>query len=195
MKITKIMASGALVDLADLWPSDVNLTDVARGLGVPRFGGQAQFPDGNPYTVAQHCLVLAEWYERHGAYDPLFADEALLHDAAEAYVGDMHGPLKHLPKLAEFSAIEDRLLAAIHERVGHSVSSAHRDLVSRFDKCLLVNEFALFWPGLRGQHPELPCFKWEPLQGVRIEPMTPAEASAKWLHRAVDVARRNGAQP
>lgn len=193
MKIQKIMASGALVDLADLWPSDVKLTDVARGLGVPRFGGQAQFPDGSPYTVAQHCLVLAEWCEQTRSRQ-VFADEALLHDAAEAYVGDMHGPLKQLPEMGAFRCFENRILAAIHGRVGHSCSAAIRDLVLRFDKCLLVNELALFWPGLREQHPELPCFQNLPLWGVRIEPTTPAEAVARWYHRASQLAARNGAQ-
>lgn len=187
------MRSGKLVDLDNLRPEDIDLADVALGLGVPRFGGQALFPDGSHYTVAQHAVLLSQFMAGVG-YPQSVVDAALLHDAAEAYVGDMHGPLKHMPYMRRFSDLEDRILDVIHARLGHVTQLGFDGAVSYWDKTLLATELDCFWPDLREQYPELPCFGDVcSTIAVVLTPMTPVEASALWLREVVQLAARNGA--
>lgn len=80
----------------------VAIEDIAHGLAYQcRFNGQTrQF-----YSVAQHSLMVAALVPT----DLRLA--ALLHDAAEAYLGDMVKPLKVL--LPEFAVIEDEVTRII----------------------------------------------------------------------------------
>jgi 5'-deoxynucleotidase YfbR-like HD superfamily hydrolase len=80
----------------------VAIEDIAHGLAYQcRFNGQTR----EFYSVAQHSLVVASLVPT----DLRLA--ALLHDAAEAYLGDMVKPLKVL--LPAFAAIEDQVSAII----------------------------------------------------------------------------------
>jgi hypothetical protein len=66
-----------------------NLADAVSALSkVCRFGGwTTEF-----YSVAQHCVLVSQLV-------PVpFAREALFHDLAEAYTGDVVSPLKRLIK-------------------------------------------------------------------------------------------------
>lgn len=62
-----------------------------------------------PYTVAEHCILLS--YNVPDKYKQW----ALLHDAAEAYIGDISGPLKQTIKLVSpiISNLEERILKHI----------------------------------------------------------------------------------
>lgn len=111
------MLSGRRLDILDPSPLDIELDDIAHGLArVSRWNGQTA--GGHAFSVAQHsCLVEAIAFE----LDPALPDPArltaLLHDAPEYVVGDLITPLKSA--LGEgFTAIERRLLAAIHIRFG-----------------------------------------------------------------------------
>lgn len=56
------------------------------------------------YSVAEHSLLVAHLMEYHVGGDPL---EGLLHDATEAYLGDVPAPLKiHLP---DWKAVDKEL--------------------------------------------------------------------------------------
>lgn len=80
----------------------VAIEDIAHGLAYQcRFNGQTC----DFYSVAQHSLVVAS------LVPPDMRLAALLHDAAEAYLGDMVKPLKVL--LPEFAAIEEKVSAII----------------------------------------------------------------------------------
>jgi 5'-deoxynucleotidase YfbR-like HD superfamily hydrolase len=84
---------------------DVAIEDIAHGLAYQcRFNGQTR----EFYSVAQHSLMVMQLVPA-----PLRL-AALLHDAAEAYLGDMVKPLKNL--FPEFSAIEARVMQIIGER-------------------------------------------------------------------------------
>jgi hypothetical protein len=92
-------------------PQDVVIEDIGHALALTtRFGGHTRVP----YSVAQHSVMMA----RAVSGDDELRRWCLMHDAAEAYVGDMVKPLKVAPGLSEFSVIEDRILMAIAERFG-----------------------------------------------------------------------------
>jgi hypothetical protein len=85
---------------------DIEIGDIAHALSnICRFTGHtSQF-----YSVAQHSVLVSQWCE------PAHALLGLLHDAAEAYLGDMSSPTKHGGSMLgrEFVGYEQRLLAAI----------------------------------------------------------------------------------
>ncbi|HEY9559765.1 MAG TPA: hypothetical protein VIR29_03130 [Anseongella sp.] len=99
--------TGKLIDFRNVHPEDIDIRDIAHGLAhITRFGGQAQ----NHITVAEHSLTVAS----------LVPDEhkftALMHDAAEAYLGDIPKPLKNL--LPDYSRIEKYLMNIIAAKFG-----------------------------------------------------------------------------
>lgn len=79
--------TGLKVDLLNLTSEMITLTDIATGLSnICRFGGQIQ-----PfYSVAEHTILVWWLAPQH------LKRAALLHDAAEAYLGDVIKPFKVL---------------------------------------------------------------------------------------------------
>jgi hypothetical protein len=89
---------------------DVDIIDIAHALSMQcRYSGHtSQF-----LSVAEHCVRVSR------AVPPADALWGLLHDAAEAYIGDLAQPLKaHMPA---FVATEQKLHAVIAERFGLSL--------------------------------------------------------------------------
>lgn len=86
-------------------PSEVSLYDIAKALSqVTRFGGHC----GKFYSVAEHSVRVSDlcnWSDRR---------EGLMHDATEAYIGDMVRPLKYA--IPQFLVIEDAVWSAISNR-------------------------------------------------------------------------------
>jgi hypothetical protein len=125
------MRSGKKFWIFDPRSEDVDIEDVAHHLSlICRFGGAVkQF-----YSVAEHCVRVSR------AVPPEYALEALLHDAAEAYLGmDVIRPIKRRqgigPVLVE---IEDRIQLVIRQKWGlpHFLSID----VAAADNVLLVTE-------------------------------------------------------
>ncbi len=98
--------SGGYIDLLSPRPEDIHLIDIAHGLSnLCRFTGHTS----KFYSVAQHSVLVSLLIE-----DPDLQHAALLHDAAEAYLGDVSSPLKRL--LPEYQLIEKRFEEAIAAR-------------------------------------------------------------------------------
>lgn len=98
--------SGKKINLIEPTQDMIEINDIAHALSqICRFGGHSQ----SFYSVAQHSVIVA-------ALAPMeWKKEALLHDAAEAYVGDIIKPLKVLIEPV-FENIEDRFMQAICEK-------------------------------------------------------------------------------
>jgi len=83
--------SGSMVTLRDPQPWTISLTDIARGLsGIRRFNGHLR----RRITVAHHSLAVARIVRQRSRSKSVVLC-ALLHDAHEAYIGDISSPVKH----------------------------------------------------------------------------------------------------
>lgn len=92
--------SGIEFDLLNPNPNDIDIEDIAHELSMLcRFNGHCK----EFYSVAEHSVYVS--YE----IDEEFALIGLLHDAAEAYLGDVPTPLKKL--LPEFKRADNQLFA------------------------------------------------------------------------------------
>ena len=121
--------SGRRVFVLDPHPEDIFIDDIATALShTCRFGGQvSEF-----YSVAQHSVIVS----RHVPHS--IALEALLHDAAEAYLGDVIRPLKRA--LPDYKTIEAIWEPVIRERFGLSDTPEIRAAVKCADIRALLTE-------------------------------------------------------
>jgi len=86
-------------------PEDVDLRDIAHSLAMQcRFNGHCR----RFYSVAEHSVLVSE------ALPHDLQAWGLMHDAAEAYIGDHPRPIK----TDATKAVEERLLGVIAERFG-----------------------------------------------------------------------------
>jgi uncharacterized protein len=103
---TIMLQSGAWFDFCAPQASDFTIEDIAHGLAhICRYAGQCR----SFYSVAEHSLLVSETADG-------FEFEALMHDAAEAFLGDVTRPLKQM--LPEFKRIEKDVEKAIFDRFG-----------------------------------------------------------------------------
>lgn len=165
VKNTIRLRSGSYFDLLEPRPDQFTLADIAGALSkICRFGGQIE----KFYSVAEHSLHCAEQGRLDGL--PLDTQAALLlHDAAEAFIGDVVKPLKIM--LAEYAEIETRVEAVIAEKFTIDFRR-EKYSVSKIDHEMLIAERkALFsaddveWCGekeVRQIEPWLEC--WLPEQ-------------------------------
>ena len=149
--------SGRQVNLLDPQYSQIDIGDIAHGLAYQcRFNGQTS----RFYSIAQHSLMVASILPDH------LKLAGLLHDAAEAYVGDVVQPLKVL--LPDYQSIENRFTQAIGLRF--NVNLDHHPEVKPAGLIALATEKRDLLPRER-------C-DWDILKGIRpldrlTLPMTP----------------------
>ena len=107
--------SGQYFDFINPQNNEFRINDIAHALSnVCRFAGHTR----EFYSVAQHSVLVARYVMRHAAPADIidFGRSALLHDAAEAYLGDITRPLKQL--LPDYKVIEARTEAALCSAFG-----------------------------------------------------------------------------
>jgi|SRR5665647_1996660 len=111
---------------------DICIEDIAHSLGLQcRYNGHVK----EFYSVAEHCVLMS----RAVSYDN--ALWALLHDATEAYVGDMIRPLKKF--MPKYVTAEDRVMAAICERFGLTRLTMPKEVNDADNRILLTERNAL----------------------------------------------------
>ena len=130
-------ASGRKINLLDPKPDQISIGDIARGLSYnSHFGGQTpQF-----FSIAQHCLLVCELMEEQ-FHTPDLLMTGLLHDASEAYLGDMLKPLKVM--LPNFREIEDRMMVVILEK--YSLDPASMVIIKEYDIRVQELEYNAFY--------------------------------------------------
>lgn len=133
--------SGRLVDLAMPGPAAIAIRDIAHHLAlINRFSGATALP----YSVAQHSVVVAKIAEQVSDH-PLLALQALLHDAHEAFTGDLTTPFK--AALGEAAAgilhkIQQGLDTIIHVALGIPLpGSKDSGLIKFFDRKAFATEW------------------------------------------------------
>jgi 5'-deoxynucleotidase YfbR-like HD superfamily hydrolase len=98
-----ITRSGRQIDLWDPRPEDIHISDIAHSLSMQcRFVGHvSEF-----YSVAEHSVRVSF------AVPDGLGLHALLHDASEAYLGDVSTPLKSI--MPRYKALEEKMMHTIY---------------------------------------------------------------------------------
>lgn len=155
----------------EFWPlspylDQIMIEDIAHALSMQcRFGGHTKAF----YSVAQHSVIVSEQ-----CY-PEDALWGLLHDASEAYIGDVIRPLKLLPEFSFYLEIEDNLMYSICQRfklesaMPKSVKIADNRTLMTEKRDLLAHNIEWNWSA-------------EPYQNI-IVPLLPSEAKLLFLNR------------
>lgn len=103
-----LTASGKHFDLLDPKPEQVDHRDIFAAISkLCRFTGHCS----ELYTVGHHSLLVMSLVPEE------FRFEALMHDAAEAYTGDVGTPMK-VALGDTFREVEHRIEAAVREKYG-----------------------------------------------------------------------------
>lgn len=168
---TILLYSGTYFNFERPHETPVTIEDVARGLShICRFAGQCP----TFYSVAEHSVHVSR------IVPPELAWDGLMHDAAEAFIGDVAKPLKVL--LDDYAVIEARVESAIAAQFAFShptppdVKRADIQMLRLEQKELMANDHN--WEWTKG---------YEPPSGVCIECLYPDDAMALFLARAAEI--------
>lgn len=128
-------SSGLWIDINDPKPGQIRDMDIAHALSnICRFGGQCK----EFYSVAQHSVLVYRLMTRE-TDDKQLHLAALLHDAHEAYLGDIPSPIK--PLIGEgFKRIAmnmDKAIASAYDLPGYLFSHL---LIKKCDFVALIFE-------------------------------------------------------
>jgi uncharacterized protein len=132
--------------------SAISIVDIARSLSrTIRFNGHSS----SPITVAEHSVVVMEIVQTEGGTErqQLYA---LMHDAHEAYTGDVSRPLKHFLQErynVNLRGLEQSIQARIYKELGIPLPEpAELALVERADLYALAAERKLFMSSNHAWH-------------------------------------------
>ncbi len=162
-------------------PDSFTIDDIAYALSnICRYGGHCK-----PfYSVAQHSVYVSKIVQ------PVYALHGLLHDAQEAFVGDIPSPLKRM--LPEYHVIEKRAEEVIAEKFNITWDKDNKKFVKHADLIALRTERELLLPkGTEGD-----AWWWVIEQGIELsdEPIVPLysdEAEESFMERFIELTEED----
>lgn len=167
--------SGQQFDLLRPTASMIKPVDIAHALSrLCRFNGHTRAH----YSVAQHSLIVASLVPvEHQLV-------ALLHDATEAYIGDMTRPLKAV--MPEYQHVERQIWIAVCDRF---------DIPIDLPACVKQADMVALATERRDLMPEHPG-AWDCLHGIVpredvIVPFSAESASIMFFSRLMDLMQSN----
>lgn len=172
--MTWIQTLNGKLNLEDPQPDQIHLGDIAHALSqLCRFGGHTP----RFYSVAEHSVLMVQWEIQQGETDHGFLGAMLLHDAAEAYTGDVLAPHRALADMKGFNSRARRIKEVVRKRFGLVVAPDDEDTIRHIDLRMLATERDfILGREESGIWIELP----KPLR-VPIQLWSPQEADAAFL--------------
>lgn len=165
------LANGGWLWFDDPQPDDIKIEDIASALSkICRYTGHCN----KFYSVAQHSVMVSQLVPFR------LAMAGLLHDATEAYIGDMSRPLKQLVRERAGDVmrdLENGLHKAISGKFNIYLTDEDISFIKWADNTALATEKRDLLPEA-GDWPGLP----DPVVG-RIEPLGPEEAEIEFMNR------------
>jgi hypothetical protein len=129
-------SSGKLVNLHQPTEDMIDVQDIANALSkICRFGGHSSLF----YSVAQHSVLVS-------AMCADLPKEGLMHDASEAYLGDVIKPLKIILGAA-YANLETNFEAILSGKYGLALDKGTKSIIKRFDIRALELEHRAFIMG------------------------------------------------
>ncbi len=168
---------GLAFDLDAPRVEQIEIEDIAHALSnICRYNGHCAWH----YSVAQHSVYVAQLIE---AVEPELALVGLLHDSAEAYIGDWSSPLKQVFRKIAIAVLglEHDIERVIGERYGVDLVTRNK-LIKQADLVTLADEkAALFGPSPRPNWAASSGYAAHEPSGRAIERWTPEYAKARFL--------------
>lgn len=147
--------AGDLIDPLNLKEEDFKNAGIQAAVTlsrVQRFWGQLK----EPYTVAQHCLSLVEYFDGDKELQAI----AISHEIYEAMgLGDIPTPIKKM--LPQVKDAENKALEMFSKLYNLDYNKFHADIVKRADKGLMVMEANALMP-------KNPSYNWEEKYGSPV---------------------------
>ena len=163
-------SQGRAFEYQDLVSNRYDIKEIAAALSKQcRYNGHTS----RFYSVAEHCIILANYAAANLGHDE--AIQMLLHDAAEAYIGDHVLPVKNM--LPEIRNLEDALDEIIAFQFG--LAFPFPEYVKELDYSIVLDERRALFPNSR--------WTWQAEQaglkplGVTIVGWSPEYAEAVYL--------------
>lgn len=179
-RTTLTLSSGGTMDLLLPKPEDIDFArDVAPVLGrLCRFGGHTSHL-GHHYSVAEHCILVAEMVP------PEDRLHALVHDAAEAYITDIPAPVRAATCGEAIERVESGIRRAILDSLGIS-HTLPQSVLEADAEIRHLEAKALFRPTPEWVDDEIAmaCIRKVSKGHAEFQMMfSPAEASRMWFER------------
>jgi len=136
--------AGGKFYILDPRPEEIRVNDIAASLSkLCRFGGHClRF-----YSVAEHSVLVSQILEEWGE-GPDVQFDGLMHDATEAYVGDVPKPFKGM--LIGYKDIERRIARVIEDKFMRPRGSFENPVVKEADNAALRVEANLVMAHVEG---------------------------------------------
>jgi len=184
--------TGTVVSLGMPTIDQIHLDDIIHSLSLQcRFNGHCD----KFYSVAEHSVYTWQCYRNMHDITPVVSDYkkrlnierecmyVLLHDAPEAYLGDIITPLQSQPGLARLKAVERKIMNLISLKF--DLGGEPVELKVADNSMLRLEYRKLCKPALPGK--EWPCLERAPYPwGIEIACLLPSEAEELFAEKVYE---------